>query len=70
VSLASNKKRFIAGAKCPSCDQSDKLVLFLEEGFETFECVACGYKEQFDSNGQPRTVAKSEAVRFVDPGNQ
>lgn len=65
--LASVKKRFIAGAKCPACEQTDKLVLFLENDLETFECVACGYKEQFDSNGQPQAAVKDEAVKFVDP---
>lgn len=67
MSLASKKKRFVAGAKCPACEKSDKLVLFLEDGLDTFECVACGYKEQFDSSGQPKSAARDEAVRFVDP---
>lgn len=39
------KKRFIAGAVCPSCSASDTLMLLIEsKGSQTVECVECGYK--------------------------
>ena len=43
------KRRFIAGATCPQCQQMDKLVMFDDEQHVRFrECVACGFKEQLD----------------------
>lgn len=39
------KKRFIAGAKCPSCGEIDKLVMYKHEGEDFRECVSCGFKD-------------------------
>lgn len=39
------KKRFIAGAKCPSCSQLDTLMLYYENNVEKLACVKCDYKE-------------------------
>ncbi|WP_423188125.1 YheV family putative zinc ribbon protein [Alishewanella sp. d11] len=38
------KKRFIAGATCPSCKAADTMSLFIENNIEKVECVACGYQ--------------------------
>ncbi len=35
------KKRFIAGATCSQCNEMDTLMLYLENGVEKVECVAC-----------------------------
>ncbi|MGB3724437.1 MAG: YheV family putative zinc ribbon protein [Glaciecola sp.] len=40
-----NKKRFIAGAKCPSCSQLDTLMLYFENNVEKLACVNCDYAE-------------------------
>ncbi|NMH65342.1 YheV family putative zinc ribbon protein [Shewanella salipaludis] len=40
------KKRFVAGAKCPTCGAKDSILLFKENGVETIECVECDYREQ------------------------
>ncbi len=37
------KKRFIAGAVCPTCSEMDTLMLFWRDNVEQVECVRCGY---------------------------
>lgn len=36
------KKRFIAGAVCPKCNEIDTMALTKEHGVETVTCVSCG----------------------------
>nr|WP_202601680.1 YheV family putative zinc ribbon protein [Vibrio toranzoniae] len=50
------KKRFIAGASCPSCNTQDTLRWWVENNIELVECVDCDFTEQ----RQPKTVEKSE----------
>ena len=69
-------KRFIAGAVCPKCAESDKLVAYREEGVQYRECVACGFKERENFNQQSRELAtrvsdpldsvKAEPVTLID----
>lgn len=51
------KKRFIAGANCPNCKQSDSLRVWEENQIEVVECVECDYVEQ----KTPQTVETSSA---------
>ncbi len=37
------RKRFIAGAKCPLCEQTDSLRVWEQNDIEVVECVACDY---------------------------
>ena len=40
------KRRFIAGAVCPKCEQMDKIQMFDDEDQQRWrECVSCGFKE-------------------------
>lgn len=39
------KKRFIAGAVCPSCKTSDSLMLYFENNVEKLACVKCDYQD-------------------------
>ena len=39
------KKRFIAGAKCPTCKSIDTLMLYYENNVEKLACVNCDYRE-------------------------
>lgn len=40
------KRRFIAGAVCPACEQMDKVVMFDDDRQQRWrECVACGFKD-------------------------
>ncbi|NUY55255.1 DNA-binding protein [Salinivibrio sp. MA351] len=39
------KKRFIAGAACPSCQQRDTLRVWRENNIDKVECVSCDYHD-------------------------
>lgn len=43
--MPSIKKRFIAGAICPNCEQMDKICVFQVSGRKFAECVSCGFKQ-------------------------
>ncbi|MGF1765088.1 YheV family putative zinc ribbon protein [Aliivibrio kagoshimensis] len=40
------KKRFIAGAVCPSCSTQDTLRWWMENNIEWVECVQCDHKDK------------------------
>lgn len=50
-------KRFVAGAVCPSCNAMDKLVIYMGESPQRRECVACGYSDTLDDNGNIRELS-------------
>ncbi|MCC4800212.1 metal-binding protein [Enterovibrio norvegicus] len=41
-----SKKRFIAGATCPECKESDTLRWWKEHHVEVIECVKCGHVDR------------------------
>ena len=45
------RKRFVAGAVCPSCQEMDKIIVLLDSQPQTRECVVCGYSDSLDENG-------------------
>lgn len=49
------RKRFIAGAKCPQCQQEDKIFVFQQNGEDIAQCNACGYQSI-----RPKTVEQGE----------
>lgn len=51
------KKRFVAGAKCPTCNEIDVIQLFKVDGVETIECVSCGYT-QAQADGEVSTATR------------
>ena len=53
------KKRFIAGAKCPSCDAEDTIMLFKQNNVEHIECVSCGH-----TKAQPPETVNSATRDF------
>ena len=51
------KRRFIAGAQCPKCEQIDKVVMFdTEDGKRWRECVSCGFKDEMIEQSEPQEV--------------
>ncbi|ARU92405.1 YheV family putative zinc ribbon protein [Tatumella citrea] len=38
------RKRFIAGAVCPECQQKDTLAMWQENNIDVVECVKCGHQ--------------------------
>ncbi|SNS53717.1 YheV family putative zinc ribbon protein [Pseudomonas segetis] len=46
------KKRFIAGAVCPACSATDTVKMWDEDGVPHRECVACGFSDLLNAQGQ------------------
>ncbi|WP_204378466.1 YheV family putative zinc ribbon protein [Agaribacterium haliotis] len=66
--LANHKKRFIAGASCPSCKQIDHVQVWAEDGVPVMHCVSCGYteKQNHDNSSTSSEGGDVEPLRFVD----
>jgi uncharacterized metal-binding protein (TIGR02443 family) len=42
---SAQQKRFIAGARCPTCNRLDKVYVTEEAGEALMICNSCGYRE-------------------------
>ena len=67
-----SKKRFIAGAVCPACSEMDKIQMWDVAGVPHRECVACGFSDTLDAQGNsvPRelgTRVNQTAPKAADP---
>ena len=56
------KKRFIAGAVCSECKETDTLALTKEHDVETVTCVACGAQMSQPEEHVADTVRANEQV--------
>lgn len=45
------RKRFIAGARCPKCKSLDTIMLYFENNIEKIKCTECDYAE---SQAEPK----------------
>lgn len=62
------KKRFIAGAKCPNCNELDTLMLYKENDVEKVECVECGHKQsQVDDEVAKAAPQPSQVIGVFKP---
>ncbi|WP_299016800.1 YheV family putative zinc ribbon protein [uncultured Photobacterium sp.] len=52
------KKRFIASAVCPECNNQDTLRWWKENEIEMVECVACDYTDRL----APKSVEDSKQL--------
>jgi len=51
------KRRFIAGAQCPKCEQIDKVVMYdTEDGKRMRECVSCGFIDEIIEQSNPQEI--------------
>ena len=50
--MSETKKRFIAGAVCPACSEMDRIRMWDVDGVPHRECVACGYADTLNAQGQ------------------
>lgn len=66
------RKQFIAGARCPRCNEPDKIRACKSEAREWMECVACGYEEErpTDVTPPPEAPAAAGAVKWTVPHKQ
>lgn len=68
MALSKNKKRFIAGATCPKCNELDSIALTLENAVETLRCVSCGYTQsQTPKQATSATRQFEQIIGVFDP---
>jgi len=66
--MARERKRFIAGAVCPSCKAMDTLMLFTENNIEQVECVTCKHQmSQPKAQGAGSTRTFDNVIGVFDP---
>ena len=53
------RKRFIAGAVCPHCQEKDTLAMWHENNIDVVECVKCGYQMR-EADKQVRERIRSQ----------
>ncbi|EJT82644.1 hypothetical protein PPS11_45632 [Pseudomonas putida S11] len=68
VAVNKTKKRFIAGAVCPACSETDKLMMWNEDGVPHRECVACGFTDTLNEQGL--SVPKELGTRGQPSGTE
>lgn len=62
------KRRFVAGATCPKCQELDTISLYYENNVEKLECVACGYNEaQTDEKVNAATRENENVIGIFKP---
>ncbi|MEZ9133468.1 YheV family putative zinc ribbon protein [Vibrio breoganii] len=61
------KKRFIAGAACPECSDTDSLRWWEENNVEWVECVSCDFKEQRLPADQQEQVGQQDLIGIFKP---
>ncbi|MBF7728837.1 YheV family putative zinc ribbon protein [Pseudomonas sp. N040] len=70
--MSAPKKRFIAGAVCPACSAMDRIMMWDVDGVPHRECVACGYADTLNAQGQSvpgelGTRVNKPVTRAADP---
>ncbi|PVZ78188.1 hypothetical protein C9426_34985 [Serratia sp. S1B] len=60
--MSTTRKRFIAGATCPSCNAMDTLAIWREEQGEVVECVKCGHHQRQADQLEERQLRPQEQV--------
>ncbi len=67
--MTKKKKRFIAGAVCPECKETDTMMLFMENNVEKVECKACGHMmAQPEGSVQGATRQFEQVIGVFRPG--
>ncbi|MFD2165409.1 YheV family putative zinc ribbon protein [Thalassotalea euphylliae] len=62
------KKRFIAGAVCPSCKAMDTMALTKEDGVEKVTCVSCGEQmTQPEAHVEKDVRANEQVIGIFNP---
>jgi len=70
-----NRRRFIAGVVCPSCNGADTTAIQDAGALRVRICVVCGYRESLVADetrvARARASAQAEAVQLIEPaGNE
>jgi uncharacterized protein len=67
--IKKHQKRFIAGAVCPGCQQSDTTTMDGSLRPTVRECVSCGFKEVHGAAKKTSQPAE-QVVRWVKNANE
>ena len=60
------KRRFIAGAKCPKCGATDRIVMLTTNDDEWIECIECDYSENRPTHvEEPDIPAVADVVGVI-----
>ncbi len=60
------KKQFIAGARCPKCNELDVLVFYREEENPVRECVECGYLEVLSEQTEKEQQKAAQLINIKE----
>ncbi|WLS79304.1 YheV family putative zinc ribbon protein [Erwinia pyri] len=62
------RKRFIAGATCPSCKAQDTLALWQENNIDVVECVKCGHQmREADKQVREQVRTNEQVIGIFHP---
>lgn len=62
------RKRFIAGAVCPQCQQKDTLAMWQENQVDVVECVQCGHQmRQADKQVRDQVRSQEQVIGIFHP---
>ena len=62
------RKRFIAGAVCPQCQEKDTLALWRENNVEVEECVQCGHQmREADKQVRDKVRSNEQVIGIFHP---
>lgn len=62
MALSKTKKRFIAGANCPQCNEPDTVFLTLDNAVETLACISCGFQKSQTPNQASSATRQFEQI--------
>lgn len=62
------RKRFIAGATCPTCQAIDTLALQRENNIDVVECVKCGHQmREADKQVREQVRTNEQVIGIFHP---
>ncbi|MEH2921795.1 YheV family putative zinc ribbon protein [Samsonia erythrinae] len=56
------RKRFIAGAVCPTCQAQDTLAVGREHDVEVVVCVKCGYRQSREEGAVAEPAQQTDGI--------
>lgn len=62
------RKRFIAGAVCPSCQAQDSLAMWRENNIDVVQCVKCGHQmREVDKQAREHIRSQEQVIGIFHP---
>ncbi|WP_337012431.1 YheV family putative zinc ribbon protein [Pantoea sp. AS142] len=62
------RKRFIAGATCPNCQEKDTLAMWRENNVDVVECVKCGHQmREVDKQARDQVRTNEQVIGIFHP---